>query len=243
MAHAPETTTRRRTSPAASPLVRSLCLLAVLAVGLCGLLSCQLFASGCKFCASSLSAGKVRTPEGWNVCPECNRTAVRDLQTAQTLVAQVRGELAGLGIYLPWGEIQLKLGPTPHPQIYARCEALRYANGGVAALWIRVVPGLPQAMFKGTAAHELTHAWAYLHGSPLRQDEVLSEGAPTLVEYTYLGQNPSAYAKHRRNAIETSNNRIYGEGMRRLQAYAKANGGLAGVLTLLRTAQTIPRGY
>lgn len=214
-----------------------------MALILCGLSACDVFASKCKFCAAPLSDGKVQTPEGWKVCSECNRTAVRDLPTAQTLLAQVRAELAGMGIHLPWGAIQLRLGPTPHALIYARCEALRYADGRVAALWIKFVPGLPQAMFKASAAHELTHAWAYLHGSPLRQDAALSEGGPTLVEYLYLERHHSAYAKHRRNVLKTSNDRIYGGGMRRLQAFAKDNGGLAGVLTLLRTAQTIPQGY
>ena len=77
----------------------------------------------------------------------------------------------------------------------------------------------------------------------MKQDEALSEGAPTLVEYTYLERDRSAAGEYRRKAITSSNDKIYGKGTRRLQAYAKDHGGLAGVLTLLRSSQTIPEGY
>jgi hypothetical protein len=229
---------RRRAST-----VRSIFMLVVLSVSLCSLLACQFFAPKCKFCGASLSAGKVHTAEGFDVCHDCDRSAVRDLRTAQALVAQVREEIVKLGIKLPWGAIPVKLIPSWQAGVHARCEAARYANGGVAALWIKFIPGMPKTMFKATAAHELTHAWAYLNRSPMKQDEVLSEGAPTLVEYIYLERNPSTYGEHRRNAIMTSSNAIYGKGTRRLQTYAKDHGGLAGVLTLLRTGQTIPEGF
>ncbi len=230
-------------SPAIAPTICSVFLMGVLLVGLGNVVACQYFSPTCKFCGSSLSAGKVHTPEGHDVCKECNRDAVRDVRTAQALVAQVRSELASFGIHLPWGAIPIKMGPSANPAVYARCEAMRYANGSVGALWIRFVPGLPKSMFKLTAAHELTHAWAYLNRCPANQDEALSEGAPTLVEYLYLERYRSTYGERRRNEIMTSSNRIYGKGTRRLQAYAKDHGGLPGVLTLLRTGQTIPKGY
>jgi len=229
-------------SPAKSSALRSIFLLLALAtVG--NFLACQLIAPRCKFCGASLSAGKVHTVEGFDVCHQCDREAIRDLRTAQILVTEVRSELTSFGIRLPWGAIPIKLAPSADAAVHARCEAARYADGRVASIWIRFMPGMPKPMFKAAAAHELTHAWAYLNRSPIQQDEALSEGAPTLVEYMYLERNPSTYSEHRRNAIMTSNNRIYGEGTRRLQAYARDNGGLAAVLTLLRTGQTIPEGF
>jgi hypothetical protein len=233
----------RRQSPTAVPTAHSFFLLVVLWLTLGNLLACQWFAPKCKFCGASLSGGKVHTAEGFDVCHECDRTAVRDLRTAQATVAQVREELVSLGIKLPWGPITVKLLPPWQAGVHARCEAARYANGGVAALWIKFIPGMPKTMFKAVAAHELTHAWAYLNRSPMKQDEALSEGGPTLVEYTYLESHPSAYGEHRRNLIMTSSNKIYGKSTRRLQVYAKDHGGLAGVLTLLKTGQTIPQGY
>lgn len=215
----------------------------VLSVSLGNFLACQWFGPKCKFCGKSLSAGKVHTPEGYDVCPECDHDAVRDLRTAQALVAQVREEIVSLGLRLPWGTIPIKLAPSADPAVHARCEAARYGNGSVASVWIRFMPGMPKPMFKAVAAHELTHAWAYLNRSPMKQDEALSEGAPTLVEYTYLERNKSVYGEHRRNAIMTSSNKIYGKGTRSLQAYAKDHGGLAGVLALLKTAKSIPEGF
>ncbi len=215
----------------------------VLLVSLSNLMACQ-FVNRCKFCGKWLLGDEiVHTVEGYDVCQECDHEAIRDLQTAQVLVAQVRGELVGMGIQLPWGAIPIKLAPSENAAVHARCEAARYGDGSVASLWIRFIPGMPKNMFKATAAHELTHAWAYLHRSPMQQDETLSEGAPTLVEYIYLERDKSRYSERRRDAIMTSSNKIYGKGTRRLQEYAKTNGGLAGVLTLLRTGQTIPEGF
>lgn len=218
-------------------------LLVGLLVILGNLSACQWFGPKCKFCGASISSGKVHTPEGFDVCEHCHKEGVRDLRTAQALVAEVRAEIGSLGIKLPWGAIPVKLAPSPNAKVYARCEAARYANGSVASVWIRFMPGMPRSVFKHTAAHELTHAWAYLNRSPMKQDEALSEGAPTLVELTYLERDQSAAGEHRRHAIMTSNDKIYGKSTRRLQAYAKDHGGLAGVLTLLRTGQTIPAGY
>lgn len=226
----------RKTSP------RSFFLL-VLILSLVNLSACQWFGPKCKFCGASLSAGKVHTAEGFDVCHECDREAVRDLRTAQALVGEARKEIVSLGIKLPWAAIPIKLVPSWQEGVHARCEAARYANGGVAALWIKFIPGMPKSMFKAVAAHELTHAWAYLNRSPMKQDEALSEGGPTLVEYTYLESHPSRYGERRRDAIMTSNNKIYGKGTRRLQAYAEKNGGLAAVLTLLRTGKSIPEGF
>ncbi len=230
-------------SPAQSSTFRSMILMAFLLASLGSLSACQYVGQRCKFCGSSLSAGKVHTPEGYIVCNECNLSAVRDLRTARALVAQVRSEIAKLGVRLPWGNIKIKMGPTGQKEAYARCEALRYANGTVGALWIIFVPGLPKDMFKGTAAHELTHAWAYLNRCPMNQDQALAEGGPTLVEYTYLGLKKTVYGEYRRKTIMTSNDRIYGKGTRRLQAYAKDHGGLGAALTLLKTAERIPDGY
>lgn len=218
-------------------------MLVFLLVSLGSLFSCKWFSNKCRYCGASLSSGKVHTAEGFDVCHECDKGAVRDLRTAQTLVAQVRKEILALGVKIPWGPITVKLVPAWQKGVHARCEAARYANGGVADLWIKFIPGMPQNMFKATAAHELTHAWAYTNRSPVKQEEALSEGGPTFLEYTYLESHPSAYGEYRRDVIMTSSNKIYGKSTRRLQAYAKTNGGLAGVLTLLKTGEKIPEGF
>ncbi|MBE7437041.1 MAG: protein DA1 [Spirochaetales bacterium] len=218
----------------------------VLALALTQFAACQLIMPTCKFCGKSVrGAEKVHTPEGFEVCHQCNQEAVRDLRTAQALVAQARTEMVNLGIRLPWGAIPIKLEKAAGADTnqYGRCEAGRYANGTVAFLLIRIMPGLPRPLFKAVAVHELTHAWAYLHRSPQQQDLVLSEGAPTLVEYTYLERDTSPSARFRRHTIETSGHDVYSKGTQRLQTYARDHGGLAGVLTLLRSSQKIPEGY
>lgn len=226
-------------------MARSIFLMAFLwLVGLVGLSGCELIPGmGCKFCGTSIVTEKVHTKEGFDVCKPCDKAAVRDLRTAQALVAQVRKELVGLGVKLPWGAIPMKLGKPANPQEWGHCEAMRYGNGGVASLSMRFMAGMPRNTFKGVAAHELTHAWAYLHRSPINQDVVLSEGAPTFLEYTYLERDKSAQGQHRRKLLITNNHKAYGGGARRLQAYAKGHGGLGGVLAVLRTGRTIPKGY
>jgi len=223
-------------------MVRSIFLPVLLFVSLGSLFSCKWFDNKCRYCGASLSSGKVHTAEGFDVCHECDKGAVRDLRTAQALVAEVRKEILSLGVKIPWGPITVKLVPVWQAGVHARCEAARYANGGVAALWIKFITGMPKNMFKAVAAHELTHAWAYTNRSPVKQEEALSEGGPTFVEYSYLEKHPTAYGEYRRHVIMTSKNKIYGKSAQRLQAYAKDHGGLEGVLTLLRTGQKIPEG-
>lgn len=203
----------------------------------------------CKFCgailASYTSAGKGRrTPEGFDVCETCNKAAVRDLRAAQALVSKVRAELVGLGLKLPWGTIPIQLKRPDAPGSWAYTGAARGGPGAatVYSLSIKFLPGLPTSIFKGVAAHELTHAWAYLHGSPLNQDIVLSEGAPSLVEYIYLERDTSALAKGRREALLGNNNPAYGGGLRRLKTYAEKHQ-LRGVLNVLKSSRTIPKGF
>lgn len=201
----------------------------------------------CKFCGGVLAAklpwGKAEhTPEGFDVCHKCKSEGVRDVATAQALVKQVRADLVRLGVTIPWGPIPVMLRKPDDPGAMAHCSALRYANGAVNSLSIRFMPGMPRTVFKGTAAHELTHAWAYTHRSPARQDMALSEGAPQVVEYLYLEKDQSPQARHQLALMMTSNHPVYGVGMRRLKKYQEEHK-LAGLLAVLKTGAKIPKGY
>lgn len=229
-----------------APRARSIFLLAVFVMILGTSWSCKWFGPRCKFCGEwAMGNDAVHTHEGWRVCKRCNGEAVRDLATARALVAETRAELVSMGIKIPWGVIPVQLdGATlPGPEVNARCEAGRLGDGSVMLLRLKFRPGMPKAMFKGVTAHELTHAWAYVNRSPLKQDETLHEGGPTFVEYMYHEQHPSPVGEYKRHVIDTTSNKIYGGGARRLQKYAKDKGGLAGVLALLKSSKSIPAGY
>ncbi|MDB5098889.1 MAG: hypothetical protein JWM80_3310 [Cyanobacteria bacterium RYN_339] len=218
-------------------------LMILLVASLAGLSACAGGPFGCKFCGAPLFSGIVRTPEGFIVCKPCNKDGVRDVRTAQALVAQVRAELGGLGVRLPWGTIPMTLGQPANAKEWGHCEALRYGNGGVASISMRFMQGMPRSTFKAVAAHELTHAWAYLNRSPMKQDVTLAEGAPSFLEYTYLERDKSTAGKFRRNLVITNDNAAYGVAARRLQKYAKGHGGLGGVLAVLKSSRSIPKGY
>lgn len=110
-------------------------------------------------------------------------------------------------------------------------------------LWLTFLPGLPRFMFKAVAAHELTHAWSYLHGCPLKQDLALSEGAAMFVEYTYVHRDTSPRGQYLCQQMVGDRHPAYGGGLRRLLRYAKGHHQMQGVLAALKTRRTIPSGY
>jgi hypothetical protein len=58
-----------------------------------------------------------------------------------------------------------------------------------------------------------------------------------------LERDKSEAGKFRRNLLITNGNSAYGGAARRLQKYAKGHGGLGGVLAVLKSCRTIPKGY
>jgi hypothetical protein len=91
---------------------------------------------------------------------------------------------------------------------------------------------MPRVEMIGTLAHELTHVWQFLHGR-LRSDRALSEGSCNFASYWVLRQMaPGEESDFIIESMLRDEDKIYGEGFRRVKRYVEQNG-ISGWLALM----------
>ncbi|MBM3268596.1 MAG: protein DA1 [Candidatus Sericytochromatia bacterium] len=217
----------------------------------------------CQYCSRILSTkgsrGGFVYGDGRTICGICKATAVLDDKQAGTLAKAVRKRMAGLGLSVPYGDIPLELGDrnwlagirAQHPGLVAtRTDATAFTNTVTTTRGARVVSkkvaiyvlaGLPIEVFQGTYAHELMHARNHLVAD-LRHTPELEEGAANYAEALYLANLNTAAARYHLQALETSEDPIYGQGYRRVKRMV-ADYGFAGLLGWLETQPDFPFGY
>lgn len=120
----------------------------------------------------------------------------------------------------------------------------RWSDGRVEVTGLRILMlhSLPQAEFEKTAAHELTHAWMSLAGSPMRAEGAFVEGACNLLAYYYLQTRATPDADRIKHAMLKNPDPVYGEGLRRQIKYATDHR-VSGLLKILPTHTGFPPGY
>jgi hypothetical protein len=88
---------------------------------------------------------------------------------------------------------------------------------------VYLLNGMPRAQMAATAAHELMHVWQF-RNSKLRQDPALSEGSCNFASYLVLRRIGGQDADYVIDGMLTDPDSIYGEGFRRVKAFAEKNG-------------------
>ena len=96
---------------------------------------------------------------------------------------------------------------------------------------VYLLSGMPRVHMKSTLAHELTHVWQFQHGR-LEQDKTLSEGSCNFVSYLVLRKTGGTEAEYVIANLLKDPDPVYGEGFRRVKAYAETEG-LSAWLRLL----------
>lgn len=214
----------------------------------------------CFYCEGVLSPftpwGSGRMLDGKPGCRRCASEAVYDVRAAQALLNAVRREMSGWGMNIPWGPIPVRFGdaaamnaaagrsgPT-HDAVGLCTFDLESLNGKTRLVRVAVIvrAGIPRTHLGRTMAHELTHAWAGAVGCPMDQEPALREGAANLVAYYHLQQLGTKAADRVKHRMLVSPDPVYGEGMRRMMAYAKRHR-IRGALAVLAKDRQIPRGY
>ncbi|UCG53373.1 MAG: hypothetical protein JSW58_07420 [Candidatus Latescibacterota bacterium] len=203
----------------------------------------------CDFCQrfiiGSLIDGMKRYGDGYRLCGRCSPSAVTSVKSANKLMTEVASYLENFGLKVDPGSIRLhlvdlrklkELSPegTHDTKGFTDYFVKKNVFGRVKDQTIDVylLAGMPRTQMISTLAHELTHVWQF-EGGQLEQDKALSEGSCNFAAYLVLRKIGGAEAEYVIETMLRDDDPIYGEGFRRVKAYAEKNG-LASWLKLLK---------
>ncbi|UCH83581.1 MAG: hypothetical protein JSW50_14185 [Candidatus Latescibacterota bacterium] len=203
----------------------------------------------CDFCqrfiVGSLVDGMVRFPDGQRYCSDCAPATVNSVRQARQLMAKVAGYLDDFGIEVDRAKIRLRLvdrnelkriasAHTETTKGFTDYHVTKNLFGRVKSQTIDVyiLNGLHRTQMISTLAHELTHVWQFERGR-FEQDPVLSEGSCNFAAYLVLRRIGGVEAEFLIEGMLRDSDPIYGEGFRRVKAYAEKEG-LASWLKLLK---------
>ncbi len=200
---------------------------------------CQQNTDKCDVCGLPTGANPVQLTDGRKICPDCESTAVKDIQTVRELYAAVADFLVeeyrmGIGAV---NEISFK----EINQMKELGEKTPTADKGVIPLGIFsrcgdkfdifVQKNLPKNLLIGVLAHEYAHS--YVHGRVSDFDDTLiDEGFAEWIRHktlTKIGDEKGA------KLIEIRTD-IYGEGFKKITEIEKAKG-LSGVFELFNKSK------
>ncbi len=203
----------------------------------------------CDFCqrfvVGSLIGGMKRFPDGQCFCGKCAPLTVTSVDRARALMVEVARYLEDFGIDVDSEKIQLRLvdrnelkkiasAHTEDTRGFTDYLVRKNLFGRVKNQTIDVylLDGMHRVQMIGTLAHELTHVWQFEQGR-LDQDKALSEGSCNFAAYLVLRRIGGVEADFLITNMLKDKDPVYGEGFRRVKAYAETEG-LANWLRLLK---------
>lgn len=210
----------------------------------------------CDFCqrfiVGALITGMVRLPDGRRLCGKCAPTSITSVRKTRDIAKWVAGILENFGISIDPRSVVFRLvgieelrriaSDSSHDtKGFTDYRVTKNLFGQVKNETIRVylLNGMPLAHMKSTLAHELTHVWQFQQGR-LEQDEALSEGSCNFASYLVLRKTCGEDAEYIIHGMLNDNDPIYGEGFRRVKAYAEKEG-LSAWLNLLKKNADLSR--
>lgn len=209
----------------------------------------------CFFCQRYLSADPdrpvTRRPDGRLACFQCNQTAVVEIETAESILEEVRKQLETKGISIE-ENIDLSLVSQDELDAHGKwymIEPLGYTSyktrthvPGVIShkIWnIRILHGLPLTQYRHMVAHELMHVWLGQNG-PSAAEPMLKEGSCDYASYILLLDDHSDEAQRLRDRLLKTPNPVYGEGLRRVVGMVSQHG-VQGWLDYLKSNSEFPK--
>ncbi|MBD3401859.1 protein DA1 [candidate division GN15 bacterium] len=212
----------------------------------------------CKYCSrfisDHLTNGGTTYRDGRTVCGSCLETAVHDEDEAGMIMREVAGHLAEIGIevdpdvidlhLIDLGEMVSRFGKQSHNlrgfvDYHEKTSMLGVVKERTIDLYL--VTGMPRRHTVTTLAHEMTHVWQYLNGR-LATDPLFSEGSCNYAAFLVLLNYPGDETEYVIETLLKDDDPIYGEGFRRVMAYAESVG-TGAWLRRLRSQDNLPRGY
>lgn len=214
--------------------------------------------ASCDFCdrliSSDLLEGAVHFSDDRWLCSVCHPSAIKKLADARVLMSEVSVQMKRIGMDFDAVELRLHLIGLKKMQDTAnfRSHDLRgftdyheqrnlFGRMKKRRIDIYLLYGMPRVEMVGTMAHELTHVWQFLNGR-LRSDPALSEGSCNFAAYWVLRQMaPGEETDFIIESMLRDQDRIYGEGFRRVKRFVESNG-ITGWLALMTDREpNLPR--
>jgi hypothetical protein len=207
------------------------------------------FSCGRPIC-EALTRGGLQYADGRDLCNLCLETAVQDEDDAVAVLRQVRAGLATVGLDVHHPEIQPKLAnrdvllalAARNDLVLATLDGItetrKYADGRREIGYIYVLDGLPREHAALLMAHEIGHAWLFLHEFPKLPLHV-EEGICEVWAATWLKLQGTPFAQHRLNVLLNNADPIYGDGYRAALAHLKHRS-LPGLLEAVRRVADFP---
>jgi hypothetical protein len=207
-----------------------------------------------RFIAPRVTGGGVRYSDGRYVCNICREDAVTTRNEASLILAEVARHMAGFGMEINLGEIDLHIVGLKEMQEksgkgsyrltgFTDFEEIKSLFGVLSRRRIDVylLYGMPRADVVSTLAHELAHVWQFVAGR-LKNDQAFAEGSCNYVSYLVLLNYRDGGTDYVIANLVDDENEIYGEGFRRVKRYAEAEG-IETWLDRLGSQKDLPRGY
>lgn len=187
----------------------------------------------CMNCGALILAGN-RDARDLAICDACDPDAVNKMAKAQAIFREILQWIGAQGFHFNNLNLRLELrtlaqlvalGVQPESlgvtltltEVYNQSLIIRKVNG------VAILRGLPDALFRLVAVHELGHAWLAVHqaiGLPLWQEEGFCQW---LAHRYLLGLGTETY-RHQVRQIERRDDDTYGDGFRRIANLEKRVG-------------------
>lgn len=203
----------------------------------------------CHYCQRPItqkqSKGGYRLTDGRILCGYCAQNAVLTQKQTDKYAQEARALMAKWGLNVPKIPVILVSRHqieqiNGHNTLGLTRSVLRGNKRSVPS--ISMCHGLPRQVFMGTMIHEYTHAWLFLKTGNMRRSHVLEEGICNFVSYLYQVYCGEAAASYFVKQLDENQDPIYGDGFRRVKAFAAANGS-AAVVNQLANMDDFPIGY
>jgi hypothetical protein len=208
----------------------------------------------CEYCGRYISdyttGGGFRYDDGRIICKLCEKTAVEDSATVDTIRREIIEKFRSIGINLKDDNPPISLVDKTtmarldddhiDPNGYTYIE--KTTSLGVTLekhLDIFLLHGMPRLHVVATLAHELMHVWLYDNG-PDDMDPALCEGSCNYAAYLVLKQYPGKMSEYIQTTFRDEPDSIYGDGFRQVAKYAEKHG-VREWLSYLKSHRRLPR--
>lgn len=210
----------------------------------------------CDACgALGLKQGYQSNDDGDLFCPSCAVTLVWSEADAWAHLEAVRQWLDRIGIAVPPGSFSMRLEARKALDDRASKSGIsrtvlgltrdgydfKIGHASRREKTVYLVQGMSLETFREVAAHELMHVW-FRQNTSGRLPPALEEGSCTYVGFLQLQALGTPSAQRQMQRLLANPDEAYGQGFRRIKAYADRRG-LGDLLITLRHKKEFPLGY
>lgn len=207
-----------------------------------------------RFISDRTTQGGVRYDDGRYICNVCRPESITDIDDILDLVHEVAEQMGTFGMKVDYNGIKIHLVGRDRMQRLSghHSPGLRgftdyredfrvFGKSKNRRMDLYLLYGMPRMELISTIAHELAHVWQFNRGA-FRNESAWAEGSCNYASYLVLAQYPGRESSFFRTSLTRDEDKIYGDGFRRVKTLAEAEGRREWLRYLGRGAD-FPPGY